>query len=141
VTSCESVSLILVSPPNPKVVAAVDGVVTSAFYDGAGARHLLNCRFQGNLPQFAAFLGNLPALLVELTNQDFPCPAWKIAIGSLATSALATPCISLVSNSLLLLLLLSLVFLYSSNLQASVQKHLYEPVTLLVAYCLTLLIP
>ena len=23
-------------------------------------------------------------------NQDFPCPAWKIAIGSLTTSALAT---------------------------------------------------
>ena len=30
---------------------------------------------------------------------------------------------------ILLLLLLSLVFLYGSNLQASVQKHLYEPVT------------
>jgi len=29
--SCESVSLILVSPPNPKVVAAIDSVVTSAF--------------------------------------------------------------------------------------------------------------
>ena len=26
---------------------------------------------------------------VELTNYDFPCPAWKIAIGSLSTSALA----------------------------------------------------
>ena len=26
---------------------------------------------------------------VELTNHDFPCPAWKIAIGSLGTSALA----------------------------------------------------
>jgi hypothetical protein len=25
-----------------------------------------------------------------VTNQDFPCPAWKIAIGSLTTSALAT---------------------------------------------------
>jgi hypothetical protein len=33
-----------------------------------------------------------------------------------------------VSNRLLLLL--SLVFLYSSNLQASVQKYLYKPVTL-----------
>ena len=31
VTSCESVSLILVSPLVPKVVAAVDGVITSAF--------------------------------------------------------------------------------------------------------------
>jgi len=30
-TSCELVSLILVSPPDPKVVTAVDGVVTSAF--------------------------------------------------------------------------------------------------------------
>jgi len=45
------------------------------------------------------------------------------------TSALATPCISSVLDSLPLLLLLSLVFLYSSNLQASVQKHLYKPVT------------
>jgi len=80
------------------------------------------------LGQFATFLGNLPALLVELTNQDFPCPAWKIAIGLLATSALATPYISLVSDSLLLLLL-SLVFLYGSNLQALVQKQLYKPVT------------
>ena len=32
-------------------------------------------------------------------------------------------------NSLCLLLLLSLVSLYGSNLQASVQRHLYEPVT------------
>jgi len=31
--------------------------------------------------------------------------------------------------TILLLLLLSLVFLYGSNLQASVQKHLYKPVT------------
>jgi len=30
-TSCESVSLILVSPPDPKVVAAIDNVVTGAF--------------------------------------------------------------------------------------------------------------
>ena len=27
--------------------------------------------------------------MVEVTNYDFPCPAWKIAIGSLTTSALA----------------------------------------------------
>jgi hypothetical protein len=39
-------------------------------------------------------------------------------------------CILPVSNRLLLLL--SLVFLYGSNLQASVQKHLYEPVIILV---------
>jgi len=50
----------------------------------------------------------------------FLCPAWKIAIGLLATSALATSYILSVYNSLLLLLLLSLVFLYSSNLQALV---------------------
>jgi len=31
VTSCESVSLILVSPLDPKVVAAVDSVITGAF--------------------------------------------------------------------------------------------------------------
>jgi len=31
VTSCESVSLILVSPLDPKVVAAIDSVVTGAF--------------------------------------------------------------------------------------------------------------
>ena len=30
------------------------------------------------------------ATVVELTNHDFPCPARKIAIGSLSTSALAT---------------------------------------------------
>ena len=72
------------------------------------------------LGQFTTFLGNLLALLTELTNQDFPYPAWKIAIGSLATSALVTPYILLVFNSLLLLLLLSLVFLYNSNLQALV---------------------
>jgi len=31
VTSCELLSPILVSPPDPKVVAAIDGVMTSAF--------------------------------------------------------------------------------------------------------------
>ena len=30
------------------------------------------------------------ARVVELTNHDFPSPGWKIAIGSLSTSALAT---------------------------------------------------
>ena len=30
-TSCESVSLMLVSPLDPKVVAAVDSVITGAF--------------------------------------------------------------------------------------------------------------
>ena len=29
------------------------------------------------------------ATVVELTNYDFPSPGWKIAIGSLSTSALA----------------------------------------------------
>ena len=28
-------------------------------------------------------------IVVELTNYDFPSPGWKIAIGSLSTSALA----------------------------------------------------
>src|SRR5580692_4811931 len=36
---------------------------------------------------------------------------------------------ALIPNGLCLLLLLSLVSLYGSNLQASVQRHLYEPVT------------
>jgi len=31
VTSYKSMSLILVSPPDPKVIAAVDGIITSAF--------------------------------------------------------------------------------------------------------------
>ena len=30
-TSCKSISLILVSPPDPKVIAAIDGVMTGAF--------------------------------------------------------------------------------------------------------------
>ena len=30
-TSCESISLILVSPPNPKVVATVDSIITGTF--------------------------------------------------------------------------------------------------------------
>ena len=75
--------------------------------DGARARHLLLCRFLGNLRQFAAicrFLGNLP-------NPAIFC---QVAISSLTTSALITFYILLVSTSLLLLL--SLVFLYSSNL-------------------------
>jgi len=45
--------------------------------DGAGARHL---------PNSAKF-----CYTVKPANQDFPCPAWKIAISSLTTSALATP--------------------------------------------------
>ena len=54
-------------------------------------------------------------------------------IGSLTTSALAASlriCL-LRSWRPLLFLLLSLVSLYSSNLQASVQRHLYEPVTII----------
>ena len=35
---------------------------------------------------------------VELTNHDFLCPAWKIAIGSLSTSALAAFKIRLVAS-------------------------------------------
>src|SRR6266705_834408 len=50
------------------------------------------------------------------TNDDFPCPAWKIAIGSLTTSTLAAlatcqPTLPLIIF-LLLLLLLSLISLY-----------------------------
>ena len=49
------------------------------------------------------------------TNDDFPCPAWKITISSLTTSALAAlatyqPILPLII--FLLLLLLSLVSLY-----------------------------
>jgi len=33
--------------------------------------------------------------MAEVTNHDFPCPAWKIAIGSLSTSALAASLTSL----------------------------------------------
>ena len=32
--------------------------------------------------------------MAEVTNHDFPCPAWKIAIGSLTASALAADLIS-----------------------------------------------
>ena len=32
---------------------------------------------------------DLPNSTIELTNHDFPSPGWKIAIGSLSTSALA----------------------------------------------------
>jgi len=53
--------------------------------DGAGARHLL---LSGHSAKFCHIL---PTLLVEPTNQDFPSPGWKIAIGLLTTSALATP--------------------------------------------------
>ena len=53
--------------------------------DGVGARHLLLSRHS------AKFCHVLPTLLIEPTNQDFLCPAWKIAISLLTTSALATP--------------------------------------------------
>jgi len=33
--------------------------------------------------------------MAKVTNHDFPCPAWKIAIGSLSTSALAAGLTSL----------------------------------------------
>jgi len=47
------------------IIGSID-IENHAGCDGAGARHLPHS-----------------------TNQDFPCPAWKIAIGSLTTSALA----------------------------------------------------
>ena len=36
-----------------------------------------------------AYTAYYSATAVELTNYDFPSPGWKIAIGSLSTSALA----------------------------------------------------
>ena len=49
------------------------------------------------------------------TNDDFPCPAWKIAIGSLTTSALAALARCLLTSPTSLLLL-NLVPLLNSNL-------------------------
>ena len=69
--------------------------------------------------------------VVELTNYDLPSPGWKIAIGSLITSALAAFAkYPLTTTSkrffFLFLLLLSLVFLLNSNLQALVWRYLYK---------------
>ena len=43
----------------------------------------------GPLGDRTAYTAYHPAMVVELTNHDFPSPGWKIAIGSLSTSALA----------------------------------------------------
>src|SRR5436853_3046169 len=43
----------------------------------------------GPLEGRTAYTAYYSATVVELTNHDFPCPAWKIAISSLSTSALA----------------------------------------------------
>ena len=43
----------------------------------------------GPLEGRTAYTAYYSATVVELTNYDFLCPAWKIAIGSLSTSALA----------------------------------------------------
>ena len=43
----------------------------------------------GPLEGRIAYTAYYSATVVKLTNHDFPYPAWKIAIGSLSTSALA----------------------------------------------------
>ena len=43
----------------------------------------------GPLEDRTAYTAYHSATMVELTNHDFPCPARKIAIGSLSISALA----------------------------------------------------
>ena len=43
----------------------------------------------GPLEGRTAYTAYYSATVVKLTNHDFPCPAQKIAIGSLSTSALA----------------------------------------------------
>ena len=43
----------------------------------------------GLLEGYTAYTAYHSAMVVELTNHNFPCPARKIAIGSLSTSALA----------------------------------------------------
>ena len=43
----------------------------------------------GPLEGRTAYTAYYSAASVELTNHDFPSPGWKIAIGSLSTSALA----------------------------------------------------
>ena len=43
----------------------------------------------GPLEGRTAYTAYYPTTVVELTNHDFPSPGWKIAIGSLNTSALA----------------------------------------------------
>ena len=43
----------------------------------------------GPLKGRTAYTAYYSTTVVKLTNHDFPCPAQKIAIGSLSTSALA----------------------------------------------------
>ena len=43
----------------------------------------------GPLEGRTAYTAYYSAMVVKLTNHNFPCPAWKIAISSLSTSALA----------------------------------------------------
>ena len=43
----------------------------------------------GPLEGHTAYTAYHSAMVVELTNYNFPCPARKVAIGSLSTSALA----------------------------------------------------
>ena len=43
----------------------------------------------GPLEGRTAYTAYYPATVVKLTNHDFPSLGWKIAIGSLSTSALA----------------------------------------------------
>ena len=43
----------------------------------------------GPLEGHTAYTAYHSAMVVELTNHNFPCPARKVAIGSLSTSALA----------------------------------------------------
>ena len=43
----------------------------------------------GPLEGRTAYTAYHSTIVVELTNHDFPSPGWKIAIGSLSTSALA----------------------------------------------------
>src|SRR5437016_13245480 len=53
----------------------------------------------GPLEGRTAYTAYYSATVVELTNHDFPCPARKIAIGSLSTSALAALKIRLTTSS------------------------------------------
>jgi hypothetical protein len=54
------------------------------------ARLTEHLRFSyGPLEGRTACMAYYSATLVKLTNHDFPSPGWKIAIGSLNTSALA----------------------------------------------------
>ena len=43
----------------------------------------------GPLEGYTAYTAYYSAMVVKLTNYDFPSPGWKIAISSLSTSALA----------------------------------------------------